>query len=309
MAQGRTSRLRLRELFLTPWRTCTAGMFACAAAAYALGGVSGATPVQHTLLGWAQAALWTGAAACAALAAALYALRRHRVRKANPYARHRLGREPCFDMPYVGRNATMRAVGEPFLRIRELPPAPAPGVWSVALLQALEWKRFELLCASYYGERAFRVTPVASAAGAGCAALLYYRQLAQPVAVLACRAMGSRPAGVKVVRELHDLMEVHGVGKGICHVTGDYTAEAQRYAAARRVQLVSGEAFVASLLALPAPVQQALLQLVTAGDYRTPSCPSCGEKMMMCTSDYGDFWGCSSYPQCKATLAVADAAW
>jgi ssDNA-binding Zn-finger/Zn-ribbon topoisomerase 1 len=31
--------------------------------------------------------------------------------------------------------------------------------------------------------------------------------------------------------------------------------------------------------------------------------------MVMCSPDHGDFWGCSSYPRCKATLGVVHASW
>jgi hypothetical protein len=35
------------------------------------------------------------------------------------------------------------------------------------------------------------------------------------------------------------------------------------------------------------------------------TCPACGSQMEKRTGRYGDFWGCSGYPQCKHTEAVS----
>lgn len=35
-----------------------------------------------------------------------------------------------------------------------------------------------------------------------------------------------------------------------------------------------------------------------------PSCPDCGSKMVLRYGSYGDFWGCSTYPDCKGTRQV-----
>ncbi|NLX25245.1 MAG: hypothetical protein GXY61_04700 [Lentisphaerae bacterium] len=35
-----------------------------------------------------------------------------------------------------------------------------------------------------------------------------------------------------------------------------------------------------------------------------PECPQCGTPMRRRTSAKGDFWGCSSYPECKGTRPI-----
>ena len=35
-----------------------------------------------------------------------------------------------------------------------------------------------------------------------------------------------------------------------------------------------------------------------------PNCPKCGMKMMLRKSKYGTFYGCSQYPNCKATKNI-----
>ncbi len=47
-----------------------------------------------------------------------------------------------------------------------------------------------------------------------------------------------------------------------------------------------------------------LLAFATEGDWTTPTCPSCGAKMVDRDSKRGRFWGCSNFPNCKATLGM-----
>lgn len=55
---------------------------------------------------------------------------------------------------------------------------------------------------------------------------------------------------------------------------------------------------------LPAAAQLQLLAFATEGDYTTPSCPSCGVKMIKRESKRGVFWGCRHYPRCRQMLGV-----
>lgn len=38
-----------------------------------------------------------------------------------------------------------------------------------------------------------------------------------------------------------------------------------------------------------------------------PACPSCGSAMVLRHSEYGEFWGCSDFPQCRGTRPLATA--
>ena len=40
-------------------------------------------------------------------------------------------------------------------------------------------------------------------------------------------------------------------------------------------------------------------------DLHIPSCPICNSKMKLRNSQYGMFWGCSHYPNCKVKLQIA----
>ena len=69
----------------------------------------------------------------------------------------------------------------------------------------------------------------------------------------------------------------------------------------------SGSAFMGMIQKLPAEAQQRLLAVATEGEFTTPTCPSCGIKMVWRKSERGDFWGCRHYPRCKQVFHVASA--
>lgn len=94
------------------------------------------------------------------------------------------------------------------------------------------------------------------------------------------------------------------VGRGIFVTTGTYTPDALQFSDANPIQLLDGKGFLNKILDLPPEKQKALLDFAFEGDYRTPTCASCGVKMMARDSKRGPFWGCVHYPRCKTTLTM-----
>lgn len=62
--------------------------------------------------------------------------------------------------------------------------------------------------------------------------------------------------------------------------------------------------FLPMIKRLPELSQQKLMALATMGDYKTPSCASCGVKMLKRNGKRGEFWGCANHPRCKQMLHV-----
>ncbi|MDB5823607.1 MAG: putative restriction endonuclease [Herminiimonas sp.] len=177
-----------------------------------------------------------------------------------------------------------------------------PSTWSLQSLQSLEWKRFEHLCAWYYD--AFGLTAETLAAGpdGGIDIKLFKPgNRTAPIAIVQCKAW-QKPVGVALVRELLGVMTHEKVKRGIFITTANYTDDATAFAATNQIQLVSGVAFVAKLQALDAARQKDLLERAFSGDYATPTCASCGVKMVSRASAKGAFWGCINFPKCRTML-------
>lgn len=183
------------------------------------------------------------------------------------------------------------------------PPA-RPTQWSLEALRSLEWKRFELLCARYYEVVGFRSATLAAGADGGIDVKLFRVDPSAPLAIVQCKAWNSRQVGVKEVRELLGVMVHEKVARGIFVTTGSYSADALAFGAANPIQLLDGPAFLGKVLDLPSEKQAALLAFAFDGDFHSPSCASCGVKMVARDSRRGAFWGCVHYPRCKTTLPM-----
>src|SRR5487761_2037623 len=180
--------------------------------------------------------------------------------------------------------------------------------WSAALLGVLEWKRFEEVCAGLFERLGFATKSAACGADGGIDIHLYWPPSDQPVAIVQCKAW-TKKVGVKVIRELRGVMTSERAEKGIFVTTSTYSDDAIAFAKANKIALMDGAEVLKSILKLSEEKQTSLLQLATAGDYTTPTCASCGVKLIVRKPKLGGkpFWGCVNYPRCKMKLYVAGA--
>jgi restriction system protein len=168
----------------------------------------------------------------------------------------------------------------------------------------LEWKRFELLCAKYYEAVGFKSETLRCGADGGIDVKLFKIDPTKPLAVVQCKAWNSHSVGVKEIRELLGVMAHEQAGRGVFITTSTYTKDALEFGSANPIQLLDGTGFVIKLRDLPKERQDALLKFAFEGDYKTPTCPSCGIKMTKRDGKRGAFWGCVNYPRCKSTFVI-----
>jgi restriction system protein len=177
--------------------------------------------------------------------------------------------------------------------------------WTLEALRALEWKRFELLCAKYYEVVGFQSETLRCGADGGIDVKLFKIDPTQPIAIVQCKAWNKYSVGVKEVRELLGVMAHEKVGRGIFITTSTYTQDALTFGNANPLQLLDGQGFVRKIQDLPQDKQDRLRQFAFEGDYRTPTCASCGIKMVKRESNRGPFWGCVHYPRCKSRFPIS----
>jgi restriction system protein len=187
-----------------------------------------------------------------------------------------------------------------------VPPAVRPEVkaWTLEALRWLEWKRFELLAARYYEAVGFRAETVAAGADGGIDVKLFKSDPHKPLAIVQCKAWNARSVGVKELRELLGVMAHEKVGRGIFITSGVFSADAHAFGAANPIQMLDGPAFLKKITDLPPERSLALLSYAFDGDYTTPTCASCGIKMVRRASKRGEFWGCTNYPRCKSVFNI-----
>ena len=182
--------------------------------------------------------------------------------------------------------------------------------WARELLSKLEWKRFEEVVAAYSRELGYEARTTHIGADGGVDVQLFKDGQTNPVMIIQCKAWDTYKVGIKPVRELYGVMAADKVPNGAFFTTGDFTTEAETWARDKNLDLVNGREFLARIKSLSPAQQQTLLDLAIAGDYTTPTCPSCDVKMILRTATKGrfegnNFWGCPHYPHCKQTFKIA----
>ena len=174
--------------------------------------------------------------------------------------------------------------------------------WSLDLLRALEWHRVELLAQAYFQTLGIKAELTPFGPDGGVDINLYSEDSTTLRAFVQCKAQVS-PVSVNQVRELYGVMSAQGVGEGIFITTGTFTSDARAFAQ-QKMDLIDGQEFVRKILDLSEERSAKLLRVATSGDFMTPTCPSCGIKMIdrISRRDGSHFWGCKNYPRCNQVL-------
>ncbi len=189
-------------------------------------------------------------------------------------------------------------------------PQRVSQAWSQELLSKLEWKRFEDVVAAYSGMLGYEAKTTRMGADGGVDVHLFQNGQPAPVAIIQCKAWNTYQVGVKPIRELYGVMAADKVANGAFFTSGDFTSEAREWAKNKNLDLVNGREFLNRIRQLTPSQHQALLAVATYGDYTTPTCPSCGVKMVIRTASKGrsegqDFYGCRNYPRCRQTFKMS----
>ena len=183
--------------------------------------------------------------------------------------------------------------------------------FSRELLDMLEWRRFEDLVTLYFLKTGFVAQRSHVGADGGVDILLYRKGEQQPFAFVQCKAWHVYKVGVKPVRELYGVMAADKISQGYFVTTGDFTSEALAFAEGKSLKLVTGDYLLERIKTLSPSAQDEILEVVTRGNYATPTCPTCDVKMVKRHGPSGDFWGCPNFSRpwphrCKQTFKLRD---
>jgi len=181
-------------------------------------------------------------------------------------------------------------------------PIEAPKLFTEDLIKKLEWRRFEQLVQGLFRAEGFSANRIRAGADGGIDLVLRENEDGPVKAIVQCKAWSTYTVGVKPVRELFGVMAAEGAPLGYFVCSGRYTAEAREWAKYKSMTLIDGSDLVERLNRLEPEVRGKLLEEITEGDYTTPTCPSCDIKLVRRSGKYGEFWGCRSYPRCKAII-------
>lgn len=186
-----------------------------------------------------------------------------------------------------------------------------PDKWTLELLQDIEWKLFEDICAAYLDSKGWHVKQTEIGPDGGVDIFFNSKNWEKetPFGIVQCKARANWHVPVSSIRELFGVMAAEEAEIGIFITTGKYSPAAHEFALGKRLQLVDGAGFLGLMQALDPNVQIGLLKKHLSRDYANPTCPRCGEKMVERVTKKGKnvgkkFWGCSQFPACRSTMPM-----
>lgn len=249
-----------------------------------------------------------------ALAAGVVLLGLHRITKAKIEQANPL---PTLTTrgPTTTERTVLRDIRDDILANRSEPDFSAPQIrqaatrWSPAVFAAIEWRRFEAVCETLFGQAGFETKSQSHGADGGVDIWLHSRNAEGPAAVVQCKHWQGKAVGVKELREFFGVMASHKLTRGTYATTSTYTADAQQFAKDNGINALDGKGLLVLIAKRTPGQQQELLDVAYEGEYWRPTCASCGIKLVERTPAKGGahFWGCSNYPRCKSKLPMAAA--
>lgn len=178
-------------------------------------------------------------------------------------------------------------------------------------VRAMNWKAFELLVGEAFRRQGYTVEETGLGGADGGIDLLLRKQGKR--VLVQCKQWRSRQVPVTVVREMFGLLNHHDASAVIIVSTGEYTADARRFATGKPIELINGDqllAMVQNVQTVAASTHQEpapATATVSKPSDITPTCPACASEMIRRENrrTREAFWGCPSYPRCRGTRVIS----
>lgn len=166
-----------------------------------------------------------------------------------------------------------------------------------AALESISWEDFEILTAEVFRRKGFNVQHRGGNTADGGIDLEMWS--GKDKYLVQCKQWKANKIGVNVVRELFGVMAAEGAVGGFVVGSGDFTAEASKFARGRSIELVSSNLMLR------------LIAQTIDDEAASPNCPKCNAPMALRSATRGamagsEFWGCSRYPACNGTRQLAN---
>jgi restriction system protein len=170
-------------------------------------------------------------------------------------------------------------------------------------VDALDPYEFEGYIEEYYRRKGYLLTPRGGRSADGGIDLV--AEKGDERLIIQCKHWRVRSVGIRPVRELWGLVDHERATGAVLVTSGSFTPDAISFARGKRLDLVHGDL----LKRLVEEVRAGSRVAVTAEVEALPdarNCPACGSEMLLRVAKRGpnpgqSFWGCSRYPNCRAT--------
>ena len=189
-------------------------------------------------------------------------------------------------------------------------------------VRSLSWKQFEELVGEIGRRKGYRVVENFGGGADGGVDVRFKKD--GKLVLVQCKNWKAQKVNVKVVRELYGVMAAEGAHGGLVVTAGTYTKDALDFAKGKSIDLIDGqklEKMVADVHRGEGQFQRSKVSQTQPtqgnkydnwdhpGHTDKKQCPSCGSDMVKRVAKKGPstgnkFWGCSTFPRCRAVENV-----
>jgi restriction system protein len=172
---------------------------------------------------------------------------------------------------------------------------------SVEDLRALGWRGFEELVRAAYRSQRWVVDSTNNTSDADGGADIILTRRRRRLLVQAKQTRGQRTVGVDKVRELLGVVTAAKAQGGILVTCGEFTHEAERFAAGNGIELVNGKQLL-RLIGQPTEQPPTSDLAVTC-----PPCTRCGGPTHLVQKPLApsSYYGCNAYPDCWCRIPLS----
>jgi restriction system protein len=178
-----------------------------------------------------------------------------------------------------------------------------------SVLLDMTWREFEMLVGEAFRRLGFTVVETGGNGPDGGVDLVLKK--GNEIHLVQCKQWKAYKVGVDIVRALYGVMAAKGAAGGFVVTSGQFTADAKAFAQGQNIELIEGEQLLAMIKSAQGAGVNAVANKPVSETHSTPVCPRCGSRMVRRTAKQGsnkgkDFWGCSTYPNCRGTIEITE---
>lgn len=171
-----------------------------------------------------------------------------------------------------------------------------PTTWTLELVNALEWKRFEELCTRLFETKGFTCKTTNLGSDEGIDIHLYFGK-DRPILdrIVHCKTSGKQ-VGMDFMRAFQSSMQSQNAKRGTFVSRGGFAQDALNFAAQNSIHTIDSPQLLALITRLDTAESAALLERLTEGDYVTPTCTNCNIRLLP-RSLFSDrpYWVCTNW--------------
>lgn len=184
---------------------------------------------------------------------------------------------------------------------------------SLSSLKQMSWKEFEHFVGTFFEKQGYVVEVTGGLRDGGID--LIVRKTGR-TSYVQCKKYRENQVTLSIMRDFYGAISSQAnTNPSFFVTTGTFTLDARKFAEENAIEAIDGSKLMEYLKTVDVPVASGMAGLAVnaapASNQKSKRCPDCGAPMAVRVAKKGThtnepFWGCSTYPKCKAIVAYSD---